>query len=425
MICPKCALEQPEASECGRCGVIVARYRRPATSASDKAPVERPEPPLRHGSRGIGLLEWLSLAAVVVLVTVWVVRRDRTRHAPEASLHTVARGTSVAPSRPLVTGADWTPPPVPAAAPVADPTQSARSEVLPTARCPLSDHGFGAPPARGRVTSDWYTNPGDLQRPFSEQESAEAPLVVYVYTDWCQYCRAFERGLLTSSVVDQYLRDNAVKLRLNPETSSEANALSHKLGVKGYPTFLVSIPGDTPQPVSIYREGTQLKAPEEFIKTIEGDVVRGAESLLQAGRRAREAGDFRESVRLLTMALRITSGEPRAYLERGLSLAESGATDDALDDLARVARERPDEIFAYQYADYLLGRLGRWDEVIACWTGALERNSSSGKAYLARARALQQKGLRGLSQSDADKACTLGESEGCRRVSALVGTPDR
>jgi thiol-disulfide isomerase/thioredoxin len=326
-----------------------------------------------------------------------------------------------------VTGADWTPPPVtmPAAVPVADPTPSDRSEVLPTARCPLSDHGFGAPPARGRVTSDWYTNPGDLQRPFGEQESAEVPLVVYVYTDWCQYCRAFERGLLTSSVVDQYLRDNAVKLRLNPETSREANALSHKLGVKGYPTFLVSIPGDTPQPVSIYSEGTQLKAPEEFIKTIEGGVVRGAESLLQAGRRAREAGDFRESVRLLTMALRITSGEPRAYLERGLSLAESGATDEALDDLARVARERPEEIFAYQYADYLLGRLGRWDEVIACWTGALERNSSSGKAYLARARALRQKGLRGLSQSDADKACALGESEGCRRVSALVGTPDR
>ena len=425
MICPKCALEQPEASECGRCGVIVARYRRPVTSPSDKAPLEISKPPLRQGSRSIGLLEWLSLAAVVALVTVWVVRRDRTRHGAEAS-RSVAPTTDVAPP-PLAMGADRTPPPVtmPAGTPEADQTSSNRSEALPTARCPLSDHGFGAPPAHGRVSSDWYTSPGDLQRPFSEQESAEAPLVVYVYTDWCPYCRAFERGLLTSSVVDQYLRDNTVKLRLNPETSREANALSHKLGVKGYPTFLVSVPGDTPQPVSIYAEGTHLKAPEEFIKEIEGGVVRGAESLLQAGRRAREARDFRESVRLLTMALRITAGEPRAYLERGLSLAESGSTDEALDDLARVARERPDEIFAYQYADYLLGRLGRWDEVIACWTGALERNASSGKAYLARARALGRKGLRGLSQSDADKASALGESEGCRRVSMLVGTPAR
>ncbi|HKC14335.1 MAG TPA: thioredoxin family protein, partial [Vicinamibacteria bacterium] len=362
---------------------------------------------------------------VVALVTVWVVRRDRTRHALEASPRSVAPTMAVAP-RPLGTGADRTPPPVAMPAGTeADPTPSDRSEVLPTARCPLSDHGFGAPPAHGRVSADWYTSPGDLQRPFSEQESAEAPLVVYVYTDWCQYCRAFERGLLTSSLVDQYLRDNAVKLRLNPETSREANALSHKLGVKGYPTFIVSVPGDTPQHVSIYGEGTQLKAPEEFIKAIEGGVSRGAEKLLQDGRRAREAGDLRESVRLLTLAIRITAGEPRAYLERGLSLAESGATDEALDDLARVTRERPDEIFAYQYADYLLGRLGRWDEVIACWTGALERNSSSGKAYLARARALGQKGLRGLSRSDADKACSLGESEGCRRVSALVGTPAR
>ncbi|HKC13615.1 MAG TPA: hypothetical protein VKI41_16440, partial [Vicinamibacteria bacterium] len=71
MICPKCALEQPEAAECGRCGVIVARYRRPVTSPSDNAPLETSKPPLRRGGRSIGLLEWLSLAVVVALVTVW------------------------------------------------------------------------------------------------------------------------------------------------------------------------------------------------------------------------------------------------------------------------------------------------------------------------------------------------------------------
>ena len=49
MICPKCGLEQPDAPECKRCGVIVAKYRpreaqpRPGAPAGAKAP---PPPPL-------------------------------------------------------------------------------------------------------------------------------------------------------------------------------------------------------------------------------------------------------------------------------------------------------------------------------------------------------------------------------------------
>jgi len=53
MICPKCGLEQADAPECKRCGVIVARYRprdaapRPGAPAGAKAPPPPPDlPPL-------------------------------------------------------------------------------------------------------------------------------------------------------------------------------------------------------------------------------------------------------------------------------------------------------------------------------------------------------------------------------------------
>jgi thiol-disulfide isomerase/thioredoxin len=423
MICPKCGREQPEAPECERCGIVVARYRQHAAGASGGAGVERPEPRLADGSRRSGLVEWLILAAALSLVTVWVVQRDRARPTSEALLQRVARKAEVPRSQPELTVAKPTPPSVTIAAgpPMADPTPSGPPDVLPTATCPLSDHGFGAPPVRGRVSSDWYTNPSDLERARGEQESAVAPLVVYVYTDWCPYCRAFERGLLTSSVVDEYLRDNAVKLRVNPETSREAAALAERFGANRYPTFVLAcIPGDRPEAISIYRKGNQLKSPGEFISEIEARVVMQAFKLVDAGRRARTAGQLPESVKLLTMAIRMKAGD-QAYFERALSLAQSGATDEAIDDIARVARDRPNEILAYQAADSLLGQLGRWDEVIACWTGVLERNASSSKAYLARALALERKGLRGLSQTDFEKACALGEPGGCRRrATALV-----
>jgi hypothetical protein len=44
MICPKCGFEQPDSPECGRCGVLVDRYRGPALGASALRPPVPPPP---------------------------------------------------------------------------------------------------------------------------------------------------------------------------------------------------------------------------------------------------------------------------------------------------------------------------------------------------------------------------------------------
>lgn len=44
---------------------------------------------------------------------------------------------------------------------------------------------------------------------------------------------------LNTHAVDTYLRDNVVKVRVNPETSAGAQALADELGVRGFPSFFV------------------------------------------------------------------------------------------------------------------------------------------------------------------------------------------
>ncbi len=38
MICPKCGFEQPDSLECGRCGIVISRYRGPVVGAAVPAP---------------------------------------------------------------------------------------------------------------------------------------------------------------------------------------------------------------------------------------------------------------------------------------------------------------------------------------------------------------------------------------------------
>ena len=84
----------------------------------------------------------------------------------------------------------------------------------------------------------WLEGIGNYEK--AKQLAAEhnAPLMVYVYTDWCGYCRKFQNELLYSP---QY-RDNfkpVVKLRINPERDAGSDWFMQQYRVSGYPTVLV------------------------------------------------------------------------------------------------------------------------------------------------------------------------------------------
>ena len=181
-------------------------------------------------------------------------------------------------------------------------------------------------------------------------------MVIYVYTDWCPYCREFERDLLDTRAVEAYLRDEVVKVRVNPETSAGARALANELGVEGYPTVLVMTPGGRPDRMGLRVNG-RLRPPSDFIADIDG----------------RMKG---QSARWWTKASRCSSKASRAGDGRAGRRHPPAAPTTPL-----LQRHRADA-----------RRAERWDEVVACWTSFLGRNPSHAQAYLARANALAAAG---------------------------------
>lgn len=84
----------------------------------------------------------------------------------------------------------------------------------------------------------WYEGADGLVEALSVQQRDRLPLFLYIYTDWCPYCRQFERELLTDSEVDGYL-DAVLAVRLNPESGGRESQVARRFGVRGYPTLVM------------------------------------------------------------------------------------------------------------------------------------------------------------------------------------------
>ncbi len=86
--------------------------------------------------------------------------------------------------------------------------------------------------------SAWFSGAGGMLAAAQEFDSKPRPILVYFYTDWCGYCRQFERELLSTRDVGDYL-DGILAVRINPESGPENAALGRRYGVRGYPGLFV------------------------------------------------------------------------------------------------------------------------------------------------------------------------------------------
>ncbi len=84
----------------------------------------------------------------------------------------------------------------------------------------------------------WYEGADGLVEALEVRQRDRLPLFLYIYTDWCPYCRQFERELLTDRDVDSYL-DALLAVRMNPESGARESQLARRFGVRGYPTLVM------------------------------------------------------------------------------------------------------------------------------------------------------------------------------------------
>jgi thiol:disulfide interchange protein len=119
--------------------------------------------------------------------------------------------------------------------------------------------------------SGWFDNVRGMAEAGKLYEQEPQPIFVYFYTDWCGYCRQFERELLSSDEVESYLED-IMAVRVNPETSPAEAEIAQRYGVTGFPTLFV-LSGESKTLSEINRhelvDGRPvLKSPAAFIDAL-------------------------------------------------------------------------------------------------------------------------------------------------------------
>ena len=110
-----------------------------------------------------------------------------------------------------------------------------------------------------------------------EEADETVPMVVYFYTDWCGYCRQFERELLGKSKVKSYFED-LLAVRINPEKGDQERQVAEYYGVNGFPAFFVhSSRSRTLSRVDrmVVENGQpRLKSEDEFLQAVEEAAAR-------------------------------------------------------------------------------------------------------------------------------------------------------
>jgi thiol-disulfide isomerase/thioredoxin len=257
--CPHCGAEVPALPECLRCGIVFAKYRpRPSPTRTGEVTASRPD------SRP--LAPWLAVLALVSVVA-WVISRGGDQPQPAAI-----------------------PPQTVAPQPISDPAQEPTSEAAQEPASPAGlwnqddDFGFEAEPdpeprtasaadfeALASVGYDWFENASGFRSGLELAAAESRPIAVYFYTDWCGYCRQFERELLTRARVEDFTK-YLVKVRINPESGRQEREIARQYGVRGYPSFFVQASVDArPRKIRQHkRVGSDwvLRTPSDFVTTL-------------------------------------------------------------------------------------------------------------------------------------------------------------
>lgn len=83
-----------------------------------------------------------------------------------------------------------------------------------------------------------------------ESKKTNIPVLIYVYTDWCPYCKKLESIYFADKSVDTTLA-RFIKVKLNPDDSRENKQLFESWGGRGYPTVFVQYPDQSPTKVAL------------------------------------------------------------------------------------------------------------------------------------------------------------------------------
>ena len=162
---------------------------------------------------------------------------------------------------------------------------------------------------------------------------------------------------------------------------------------------------------------------EEKVKGLMGEATRvlklpgtegeSARSHLLKGYRLHRQKNFKEALDELNKALQKDPRNAEAYYWRGRTLVNLGKPDQGMDDFKEAVKYKPDYSEAYDNLGWLASKRGQVEEGIAYLTKSIQLKPENAWAYYNRSRLYFSKGDVADAMRDAEKACNLGDQDGC------------
>jgi thioredoxin-related protein len=138
------------------------------------------------------------------------------------------------------------------------------AEVAPASREPSSVSAQGAASVAIKTptkwSDGWFRGAEGYRQAIEEYKKTKKPMVVYINVGWCPYCRRFEREVLSSPLVMNFMKDK-IKVNLNPEAGPRESEIVSQYGIRGFPSFFLH----PPQPGRAMQLYTGV-SPEEFVQ---------------------------------------------------------------------------------------------------------------------------------------------------------------
>jgi hypothetical protein len=164
-------------------------------------------------------------------------------------------------------------------------------------------------------------------------------MLLYFRTDWCPYCKQFDRGILSDSGVSTAIAP-AVKVRIDPEKGEDENAIAKKFGVTGYPSLILvardgAAPVDLPTGVA---RGRASSEPATFAESVRGQLTYAWDSEATSNLNSDRLDDTIHGADLL-LAFDPKYSNGRAYYLRALAFHRKGALSEALRDYRAACAE--------------------------------------------------------------------------------------
>jgi thiol-disulfide isomerase/thioredoxin len=118
------------------------------------------------------------------------------------------------------------------------------------------------------------------------------PMILYVYADWCGYCKKMN-AKLSNKKVQEYLK-GFTKIAINGGRKAKSDQLEYLMkyhGVSGFPTMLLVLPNGNTKRITISTEGTD----KQFLNALKRKIGNRAYKMSRKGiKNANAKADFDE-----------------------------------------------------------------------------------------------------------------------------------